>query len=87
MLGRAGRIKAGVNNGDGKAFGTEDVSKLKHGANMALQRQGEENHSAALPVFRGSVVSWVLHGACFLRFASQCPPYIVRDPLGSNCVL
>lgn len=72
VVGRVGGIEVGVNYGDGKAFGVEDVCKLKHRVYVALQRQWEKNHSTttALPLLRTAVVgSWVLHGASSLRFA------------------
>jgi hypothetical protein len=77
VVGRVWGIEVGVKNGDGKAFGVEEVCKLKHGVYVALKRQWEENNSTAIPSpsLSSNVGSWVLHGAFFfLRFASPKLP-------------
>jgi len=36
VMRRVGRVEVRVDDGDGEAFGVEDVCKLKHGVYMAM---------------------------------------------------
>jgi hypothetical protein len=77
VLGRVRRVEVGVEDGDGEAARVEQAGELEHGVDVALVREREEEHAAAVA---GGGLAYGAHSVVLGVLLSPDPVFVNLPP-------